>query len=720
MGRRRVSERITLDSDTRPRHNPRMGASVNSHNYHIEEIDMLKARILKIFCVLVVLGGVAVAPLQAEELSPSLRESIDLAVAKVKPALVRIEVVFTSYSEGREVKYEASGSGVIISKEGYVVTNHHVAGHATRILCTLTDKEEVEAELVGRDPLTDLAVIKLTPEQPREFPVAVFGDSSKVEVGDHVLAMGSPLALSQSVTLGIVSNADMILPRWIDAYGGLTQDGENVGGLVKWIGHDAEIHGGNSGGPLVSIDGEIIGINEISIGLSGAIPGNLAKEVSQALITDGQVRRSWLGIETQPRLKHSDGDRGVLVAGTFVDSPAEKAGIKAGDILVRLAGHDIDVRFAEQLPEFNALVAALPIGETIEAVVLRGADEVTIPITTAEREEVRPQQHELKQWGATVRNISFVTAREMKRENQDGVLVTSVRPGGPCGEAKPAIQGGDVLVDVGGTAVKTSQDLRDVTDKLTEGATEPVPVLVTYERKTQRYLTVVKVGIKELEDPGREVSKAWLPVQTQVLTRDIAKALGRPDAKGFRVTFVFPESTAEKAGLQVGDYILSVDDMDLEASAPEDYEELPTLIRQYKIGVVANFKVLRGQEELTVPVELVHSPKLEREMKKYREDNFEFTVRDTTYMDKAREKWEQKQPGVLVERVESGGWAALGGLYTDDLILDVDGQLMPDVETFEAKMKAIGETKPQRVVFRVLRGIHTAFLEFEPKWETSE
>ena len=216
-----------------------------------------------------VMGGLAFLVLLCsatafgQEVPASLRASIDLAVANVKPAIVRIEVVSAHYHEGREFKYQSSGSGVIITKEGHVVTNHHVAGHATRLVCTLATKQEVEAEVVGKDPLTDLAVIKLMPEQPCEFPTAPFGDSSQVRVGEHVLAMGSPMALSQSVTLGIVSNTELVMPEWLGRWGMVRQDGEDVGSLVRWIGHDAPIYGGNSGGPLVSLRGEIIGINEI-------------------------------------------------------------------------------------------------------------------------------------------------------------------------------------------------------------------------------------------------------------------------------------------------------------------------------------------------------------------------------------------------------------------------------------------------------------------------
>ena len=157
------------------------------------------------------------------------------------------------------------------------MTNHHVAGKTKAIVCTLSSREEIPAELVGTDPLSDIAVLKLKPAKPRKFPVASFGSAASLKVGDRVLAIGSPLALSQSVTMGIVSNTEMIMPQLFWPFNRMTLEGEDVGSLVRWIGHDAPIFGGNSGGPLINLKGEIVGVNEISIGLAGAIPADLAQ-----------------------------------------------------------------------------------------------------------------------------------------------------------------------------------------------------------------------------------------------------------------------------------------------------------------------------------------------------------------------------------------------------------------------------------------------------------
>ncbi len=671
--------------------------------------------ILLALCVLpfICLSGLS----QGRTIPTNVRAAVEGAINRMRPALVRIHVVSTDFRDGREIKMQAVGSGAIITKDGYLVTNHHVAGHAARLVCTLWNREEIEADLIGTDPLTDISVLKLRPEKVREFTAAGFGDSSKLLVGDSVLAMGSPMALSQSVTLGIISNVEMTMPRHFGS-SRFELDGEDVGSLVRWIGHDASIYGGNSGGPLVNLKGEIVGINEIRFGLSGAIPGNLAKSVINELITHRKIRRSWLGLDAQPLFKHSEeGERGVLIGGVVQDSPASCAGLQAGDILIRLGNTPTNVRYDEQMPEFMSLVTSLPLGKEVPAVIVRAGKQHTLKLVPIERGEVNPPELEVKPWGLTGRNISFLTAKEMKRTNQLGVFITSVRPGGPSGEAKPALGFKDILTEVNSTPVKNIDHLMELTRTLTHGKNEPTPLIATFERESRRYLTVVKIGLQELRDPGLEVTKAWLPIETHVISRDISRQLNMPDLKGFYITQVYPNSTAEKAGLRPGDFITSVDEERLTASGPENENDLATLIRQYEIGKTVQLSVLRNKERIKVSVELARSPKLKREMKKYRNDDFEFTARDVAFFDIAEEQWKPGQRGALVEEVKSGSWAELGSLSSEDLIVEVDGQPVDDIDTLKTAMDQIAKDKKQFVIIKVLRGIHTAFLELEPSWK---
>jgi serine protease Do len=643
------------------------------------------------------------------------REMVESAISRMRPALVRIHVVSTDYRDGREIKMQAVGSGAIITKDGFLITNHHVAGHGARMVCTLWNREEIDADLIGTDPLTDISILKLRPEQPRDFIPAAFGDSSAMRVGDSVLAMGSPMALSQSVTLGIISNTEMVMARAFG--GGMQLDGEDVGALVKWIGHDAAIYGGNSGGPLINLKGQIVGINEIRFGLSGAIPGNLARGIAEQLMKNGKIIRSWLGLDVQPVFKHSKTDHGVMISGVVNDSPASKAKLEAGDLMLKLNGHPTDVRYQEQMPEYMRIATSLPIGKEVDAVILRAGKEMKVKLTPVERGEVNTKERELKQWGLTGRNISFLTARELKRTNQFGVFITSVRPGGPAGEAKPALDYHDILTHVNETLIHSLEELIDLTANLTHDKTEPVPVIATFERNSQRFLTVIKVGIQELRDPGLEVTKAWLPVETHVITRDIAQEMKNPELKGFYITLVYPDSTAEKAGLKPGDFITAVDDEKLTASGPEHAEEFAMLIRQYDVGAKVQLSVLRDKKPLKVQVELVRSPKLRREMKKYRNDDFEFTVRDVAFFDVAEEQWKPGQRGAWVEEVKSGSWAELGALGIEDLIMEVDGHPIKDVESLKQAMEEVSQKKNPFVVMKVLRGIHTAYLEMEPAWK---
>lgn len=665
--------------------------------------------------VLSVLACVAVAhSATAGQRTPSDPE-IRTALARVSPSLVRIHVVTYEYEEGREIKREAAGSGTIISADGHVLTNHHVAGRTRTLMCTLADREEIPADLIGTDPLSDIAIIKLRPAKPQTFPVARFGDVAKLKVGDPVMALGSPLALSQSVTLGIVSNTEMIMPGLFWPFNRMTLEGEDVGSIVRWIGHDAAIFGGNSGGPLVNMSGEIVGVNEISMGLSGAIPGDLAQEVATALIRDGRIRRSWIGLDVQPLLKSSTAANGVLVGGTVEGSPAAAAGFAAGDVLLKLDGRDVNVRFAEELPLFNQAVMHLPLGKPVAAVVRRGGAERTLSVVPIERESVEARVQEFPALGITASNLTTWSAKELRRPDRAGVRVTGVRPGGPADDAKPSLAEGDVIVSVEGGSISDVRALASAMDRLTADSKQPAKTLITFERKGERLLTVVEVGRALLEDPGLEARKAWIPVSVQVLTSDLADKVGVPDSGGVRVTRVLPEGSA--SGLKVGDIITAIDDSPVQASQPSDADLFATMIRQYKIGSTVQISIRRGAQDQKLAVKLLASPRLPREMLKYEDRDFEFRVRDLAPADRTLTDLPQGQQGVLVEAVREGGWAALSHLADGDIILAIDGEPVGDVAAVQRKMERVAHDKPAAVVMKVRRGIRTFFVELQTGWK---
>jgi serine protease Do len=670
---------------------------------------------LLVLLSLFVVFAVPVDSATAQPAQPAARD-VDLALSKVAPSLVRIHVVTINHQDGREMKREAAGSGTIITPEGHVVTNHHVAGKTRRIICTLASREEVPADLVGTDPLSDIAVLKLRPARPRQFPTASFGDPSKLRVGDRVLALGSPLALSQSVTMGIVSNTEMIMPGMFWPFNRMTLDGEDVGSLVRWIGHDAPIFGGNSGGPLVNMRGEIVGVNEISMGLAGAIPADLARDVAHAIIRDGRVRRSWIGLEVQPLLKSAAIERGALVGGTIEGSPAARAGFESGDILLKLDGRDVTVRFAEEIPPFNQMVMRLTLGRPVEAVVKRGGAEKTLTITPEDRERADAQVRELPLLGITGSNLTAMAAKELKRPDRSGVRVRGVRPGGPVDQSKPAMMPDDIVVAVGDVKVNDVDALEKAIERLTKAKTEPVSTLVSFDRRGEKLLTVVELGSPGLQDPGLEARKAWIPVNVQVLTSELADKLGVAGRTGVRVTRVLGGPTAA-AGIQVGDIITAVDGDPVQASQPSDSDLFATMIRQYKIGSTVKLSVVRGRDERQLEVKLETAPRLPREMKKYEDPAFEFRVRDVAAADRLQNAIPEAQQGVLVEAVREGGWAALGHLADGDLLLAIDGEPAATVEAVQQKMTRIAEAKPSAVVLKVRRGIRTFFVELQTGWK---
>lgn len=653
------------------------------------------------------------APPDAAPALPHADPVLERAISRVYPALVQIHVLSAFSEGGRERKFQASGSGAIISPEGYVITNHHVVGKATSIRVILPTFEELEATLVGTDPLADIAIIKLDlsqrPPGSPPLPVAQFGDSSKLRVGDTVLAMGCPLALSQSVTRGIVANTDMRIPRTLEL------DGENVGSVVKWIGHDAQIFPGNSGGPLVNLDGEIVGINELGMGLAGAIPSDLARTVAQELIAKGKVERAWTGMSFQPLLKDAPASvTGVLVSAVLPGTPAAAAGVKPGDRVLAVEGRPVNVRFDTQLPAFtNELLQHTP-GAPLVLKLARGSNELTVTLSPVRRDQARAKEVELKEWGLTVRRLTRIESIELQRPDTRGVLVSTLLPGGPSDKAVPPLRQNDVLTTVANTPVDSPEALVKATADILKGARAPVPTVVAFERGAEKLLTLVEVGIRPPQEPAAEAKRGWLPLSTQVLSPKLATALGYKGRKGVRVTQVYPDG--DSTGLKVGDVITKVDDALVEASEPQDSDVFDALIRAYKPGSKAQFAVLRDGKPLALTVTLREGPRQENELRVYEDVALEFRARDISYLDRVKRRWSKDEAGALVSQVDVGGWAAVGGLRADDLIISVDGNPVHTVQDLEALLKPVKEKKPHHLTFFVKRGVHTLFLEIQPTW----
>ena len=648
------------------------------------------------------------------------RPEVERAIAKMTPTIVRIEVISEDGADGRMLRQHSVGSGAIIDAEGHVVTNYHVAGRGATFLCRLADREELPATLVGADAMTDVAVIKLDLSRRRAktpLPIAEFADSDRVRVGDTVLSMGCPAGLTQSVTLGIIANDAMVMTRFV---GGMNLDGESVGELVRWFGHDAVIFGGNSGGPLVDTDGRIAGINEIGVGsLGGAIPANTAKAVAAELIQHGRVLRGWTGAEVQPMLR-SLSVKGVLVRAALEGSPAAAAGFRQGDIITAVAGQAVAADCDELMPAYHRLVSSLRPGVPVPFEVLRGEKALTLMVTPVEREANEAREVELTSWGLTVRNLTRMSALYSKRPDTRGVLVDSLRPGGPAAEAKPALLEGDILLFVGGRPVADAAALRQVSRDLLKDKAEPEPVLVGFARGNAQMLSVVRIGPEVDPAIAPRAPKPWAGVSTQVLTAEIAKALNVKGKAGVRVTQVLPNSNAEKAGLKVGDLLVKLDGKVIPARRPEDSEVFAALLREYPVGTDVELDVLRDGEAAKVTLHLAELPAPPSELPTVKDARFGFSARQLGYDDKVQRKVSTETQGVIVTKVERSGWADLSGLRAGDIVYTINGLPVTDNVTLRAALAKLASDKPRHVVFQVRRAVSGAFLEFEPDWSAFE
>lgn len=364
------------------------------------------------------------------------------------------------------------GTGFIINTNGYIVTNNHVVEEADDITVTLASKEEFEATLIGRDPKTDLALLRI--DSPLPLPTVPFGDSENLEVGEWVLAIGNPFGLGHTVTAGIVSAKGRII---------------GAGPYDDFIQTDASINPGNSGGPLFNMRGEVVGINAAIMrsgqGIGFAIPINMAKNVLSQLYDKGNVTRGWLGVAIQniaPEMLDAfklDDANGALVSGIVSDAPADAAGLKQGDVIVGF--HGSEVADSSALPGLVAVVAP---GTTVEVEIIRNGDRMTIPVTLGELEEddaariasLEPSSVE-ELLGLQVEAITEDVARELRTHDDRGVVVTAVADQSPAANA--GIQPGDIIREVNRQTVEDLDAYEDATTALEDDE----PVLLLLERR---------------------------------------------------------------------------------------------------------------------------------------------------------------------------------------------------------------------------------------------
>ncbi|MBT5715319.1 MAG: PDZ domain-containing protein, partial [Opitutae bacterium] len=465
--------------------------------------------------------------------------------------------------------------------------------------------------------------------------------------------------------------------------------------------------------------GFIIGINEVGIGsLGGAIPSNLARSVSKELDENGFISRCWTGLECQPVLDPNQ--KGLLVAGIIDGSPADDAGLKAGDMIKTYDGKKVMARIAEDLPIFNQLSYGMKVGKKVKISGIRKNKKMTWILTTATRESAFAKERELKSWGLTVRDFTLMSSLEARRSSKEGAQIHSVGRGGPSNSAKPSLIRGDVITKINGLPVTGIKDLVRLSKKITDGKKEPVSTLVSFERDMAQLLTVVKIGPEAEENRPVQAWKPWLGVSTQVLTRELTEALKMPKTtRGVRIAQVYPRTPAKKAGMKAGDLLFRIDGQIIQAYRTEDAEVFGNMIKEYKPDSLALFSGMRDGKKIDLNVTLEKRPDPSNELPDYEEETFEFTVRELSFGDRVSKRLKEKEPGLVVENVEPAGWASLAGLRQGDLVLRINGESMSEVDLFEKKMNQWIKEKEKRIIFFVKRGIHTLFLELEPDWDNT-
>lgn len=662
---------------------------------------------------------------RAEALREGIRAMVQQAKARVFPALVNIHVISVEYWGGKENKSESVGSGTIVTPEGHVLTNAHVTRRGKRFRVRMADQTELPAELVGEDVLTDLAVLKIDPSELGEgvrLSVATLGDSSRVRVGDTVLAMGSPFALSRSVTLGIVSNTERVFASVFsgdrDAVDAMQEErGERSGLFTQWIQHDALILPGNSGGPLVNLRGEVVGVNTLGgAGMGFASPSNLAREVLSALVAHGEVPRSWIGATFKP-IERTRADRGVLVTSVVAGGPAERAGLRAGDVVTSMDGEAVNVRFAEQIPPLLKRIADVPIGGTLAMSYVRGGEAGEARIVTERLLRDRGQRTLLRSWGISIEEITEKLARDRRLDSTEGVLVSGVRAGSPAALAEPALAWGDVIRSVDGVRMPDLETMVEWYRSATSRAESPEYFLVEFERQGKNQLTLIKGRADKPQDPPREVPKAWIGVATQPVGPDLARQMGHEGVVGFRVTRVYPGTLAWSSGLRVGDVITSIDGEALRVRGMADAGLFARRVRGLRIDQEARLEVWRGGERVELGVVLERTRIGPEEARRDTNRDFELVVRELTFFDRDENRWDESVRGVMVVSAESGGWASLAGIASGDLIQRIGDRQTPDLETYRAVMEELSRVQPRLVEFVVVRNNRTFFNYAEPEWK---
>jgi len=374
---------------------------------------------------------------------------------RIQPSVIHLEVVKKSNS----FKFKSLASGLVVDPDGYILTNEHVVDKAQSIRVTLTNKLEYPAEVIGTDKQTDLALIKIKTED--KLIVPKFGDSDKIEVGEWVIAVGNPFGFDRTVSFGIVSGKGRVIPF-------LPEESRLISDFIQT---DAAIDPGSSGGPLVNLKGEVIGINSIGLGRGQGftIPINTALKIKNKLLSVGVIERGWLGLSIQPlnrEFAQYFGDeklRGILISDMESGSPAEKAGLLPGDIILEYKEEKVSAEKEDDLNRFSLLVSESRVGECASIKIKRKEEVFDLKVKVTLQPKVKAEEYETD-LGFTVKEITAVIYRGYMLEDKEGVFVSFVEVGSPASQGKLAEE--DVIKKVEDIKISSLEDFKKALEEL--------------------------------------------------------------------------------------------------------------------------------------------------------------------------------------------------------------------------------------------------------------
>lgn len=414
------------------------------------------------------------------------------AKQRVFPALVFVKPIVEVFYSGKAQRQQVFGSGVIISADGYVVTNNHVAENAKSIKCVLSDKRQVPAKIIGLDKETDLALLKLDLPENTTLPFAKFGNSDLIEEGQFVMAMGSPFGFSRSISFGIISYTRRYLQE---------------GPYNLWIQTDAAINPGNSGGPLVDDTGNIIGINTLGAranNIAFSIPANTVKEVVEILKEEGEVARTWTGITFQALRDYSkeviiNADKGVLVASVAQNSPAKDAGIQTGDIILKCNDKKIMGIYMEDLPATRAFFAKLPNKSIADIEIRRGNKIMHLQMHLRPKGKIKGDNFECDRWDMTVKGINKFSNPNMAFFYEKGVYIQGIQYVGNAQSSHFMM--GDIILQIDGEDIDSLEKIKTIYAKSLEKPDSEKKILFKLFRQGLPYYLVLdyRRDFKEIE-----------------------------------------------------------------------------------------------------------------------------------------------------------------------------------------------------------------------------